>query len=69
VGDWEAVVPAIKRSTGVDATPDDGTDDGHNWEMLGIAPDGDPEDVIEVDPEQAGGVEYRRLRTDLPPPD
>ena len=49
--------------------PDDGTDDGHNWEMLGIAPDGDPEDVIEVDPEQAGGVEYRRLRTDLPPPD
>ena len=53
--------------------PDDGTDDGHDWEMLGIAPDGDPEEeIIEIEPEAVdGGVRKRRLRTDMktPPPD
>ena len=50
--------------------PDDGTDDGHDWQMIGIAPDGDPEEeLIEVNPEETGGVRTRRLRTDMPPPD
>ena len=50
--------------------PDDDDDDPHLWEFVGIAPDGDPdEELIEVDPETAGGVHYRRLRTDMPPPD
>jgi hypothetical protein len=39
-----------------------------DWELVGIAPDGDPEEeVIEIEPAQAGGVPYRRLRdNDLP---
>nr|P14321.2 RecName: Full=Uncharacterized 36 kDa protein [Halobacterium sp. GN101]pir/S06780/ hypothetical protein - Halobacterium sp. plasmid pHGN1 [Halobacterium sp.]CAA34480.1 putative 36kDa protein [Halobacterium sp. GN101] len=37
------------------------------WEMVGIAPEGDLEDeIIEVDPEQPRDDPYRRLRT--PPP-
>jgi len=49
--------------------PDGGTDDGHDWKMIGIAPDGDPEEeLIEVNPEKGGGVRTRRLRTDIPPP-
>ena len=50
---------------------DDDTDDGHNWQLLGIAPDGDPEEeIIEIEPEAVdGGVRKRRLRTDMPPPD
>lgn len=50
--------------------------DGLDWEIIGIAPDGNPEEeVIEVDPEEAGGVQYRELRHDPlvdesePPPD
>jgi len=49
--------------------PEDDGDD-HDWRMVGIAPDGDPdEEIIEIDPERSGGVRYRRLRTDMPPPD
>ena len=40
------------------------------WTFVGIAPDGDPEEeLIEVDPTESNGVRYRRLRTDMPPPD
>jgi hypothetical protein len=50
--------------------PEDDDGDAREWRLIGIAPDGDPdEEVIEVDPERTGGVAYRRLRTDLPPPD
>jgi hypothetical protein len=49
---------------------DDGHDDGHDWAFVGIAPEGEPEEeIIEVDPAVSGGVNYRRLRTDMPPPD
>jgi hypothetical protein len=35
------------------------------WEVVGIAPEGEPdEEVIEIDPEEAGGVRYRELRHD-----
>jgi hypothetical protein len=38
---------------------------GLEWEVVGIAPDGDPdEEMIEIEPEQAGGVPYRRLERD-----
>lgn len=47
---------------------DDG--DEHDWRLVGIAPDGEPEEeLIEVTPEKAGGVDKRRLRTDMPPPE
>lgn len=42
------------------------------WRLVGVAPDGDPEEeVIEIDPEAAGGASYRRLKRhdDWPPPD
>jgi hypothetical protein len=47
--------------------PPDEDDPGQSvdWELVGIAPDGDLEEVVEVDPEAAGGVDYRRLE---PPP-
>jgi len=52
------------------ADDDDGHDDGHDWAFIGIAPDGDPEEeLIEIDPATTGGTVYRRLRTDMPPPD
>jgi hypothetical protein len=52
------------------ADDDDGHDDGHEWAFIGIAPDGDPEEeLIEIDPATKGGTVYRRLRTDMPPPD
>ena len=41
---------------------------GREWSLVGVAPEGDLEDVIEVDPAEAGGVPYRRLRLDEPPP-
>jgi hypothetical protein len=50
--------------------PEDGEEDGPalEWSVVGIAPDGDPEEeVIEIDPERAGGVQYRRLRREPPP--
>jgi hypothetical protein len=35
------------------------------WEVVGIAPDGDPEEeLVEMSPERAGGVPYRRLHRD-----
>jgi hypothetical protein len=50
-----------------------------DWSLVGVAPDGDPEnEVIEIDPEAARGSVYRRLREhddwpgppdDEPPPD
>jgi len=50
-----------------------------DWSLVGVAPDGDPEnEVIEIDPEAARGSVYRRLRKhddwpgpsdDDPPPD
>ena len=44
--------------------------DVQEWTFIGIAPDGDPEEeLIEVDPTVSNGVRYRRLRTDMPPPD
>ena len=44
--------------------------DVEEWTFIGIAPDGDPEEeLIEVDPTVSNGVRYRRLRTDMPPPD
>lgn len=40
-----------------------------DWQFVGIAPDGDIEDeVIEVDPEEARGSVYRRLKRDEYPP-
>jgi hypothetical protein len=58
--------------------PEDDEDDGQalDWEVIGIAPEGEPEDeIIEIDPESAGGVQYRQVRHDPvvgdpePPPD
>ena len=53
--------------------PDDDGDDFEEWELVGVAPDGDPEEeVIEIEPERAAGVARRRLKThdDWPgPPD
>jgi hypothetical protein len=44
--------------------------DGLEWSVVGIAPDGNPEEeVIEIDPEQAGGVPYRRLSRDREMPE
>jgi hypothetical protein len=55
--------------------PDDDQEDetaeelAENWQFVGIAPDGDiEEEVIEVDPEEARGSVYRRLRRDEYPP-
>ena len=50
--------------------PDDDEDDDRDdellaeeWELVGIAPDGDPEEeVIEIDPEEARRDVYRRVR-------
>lgn len=40
------------------------------WSLVGIAPDGDLDDVIEVDPEEARGSVYSETRIpDTPPPD
>ena len=40
-----------------------------DWSVVGLAPNGDPdEEVIEITPEQAGGVPYRKLKRDQPPP-
>jgi hypothetical protein len=51
---------------------DDGDDDQEEieeWRVVGLAPDGDPdEEVIEITPEQAGGVPRRKLKRDQPPP-
>jgi len=61
----------------------DGEDEmlAEDWSLVGVAPDGDPEEeVIEIDPEAARGSVYRRLRRhdgwgdepaeeDGPPPD
>ena len=50
--------------------PDDGGGDDHDWRLVGIAPDGKPEEeLIEIEPEECDGVRYRKLRTDMPPPD
>ena len=50
--------------------PDADGGDDHEWVMIGIAPEGDlDEDIIEIDPSDTNGVEYRRLQTDDPPPD
>jgi hypothetical protein len=38
-----------------------------DWQMVGIAPDGDLDDVIEIDDDEGGGVDKTRLRTDRPP--
>jgi hypothetical protein len=36
--------------------------EGLEWSVVGIAPEGDPEEeVVEIDPERAAGVAYRRL--------
>lgn len=38
------------------------------WELVGIAPDGDlDQEIVEIRPEEAQGVPYRRLRKDRPP--
>jgi hypothetical protein len=48
--------------------PDDDGGDEHDWRLIGIAPDGDPEEeLIEVEPEENTGVDYRMLTT-MPPP-
>jgi len=50
--------------------PDDGEEEemvAEDWRLVGIAPDGDPEEVVEVDPEVARGSVYRRLRREPPP--
>jgi len=45
--------------------PEDDEGAALEWEVVGIAPDGEPEEeVIEIDPEQAGGVQYREVRRD-----
>lgn len=63
--------------------PDGSDEDGEvieeyeDWSVVGLAPNGNlDEEVIEITPEQAGGVPYRRLRSDLdlsdsgePPPE
>jgi hypothetical protein len=50
--------------------PDDGGVDEHDWQLVGIAPDGEPdEELIEIDPTCTAGARYRRLRTDMPPTD
>ena len=50
---------------------DDDQEEFEEWEMVGVAPEGDLEEVIEVDPAEAGGVRRRRLKRDdgWPPPD
>nr|CAA47000.1 unnamed protein product [Halobacterium sp.] len=45
---------------------DDEGDSIEEWEMVGIAPEGDLGDIIEVDPSEPRSDPYRRLRT--PPP-
>ena len=54
-----------------DADDEDDEDElAEAWELVGIAPDGDLDDeVIEIDPTEARGSVYRRLRRDDPPPD
>ena len=45
--------------------PEDDKNDllAEDWQLVGVAPDGNPkEEVIEIDPETAGGVPYRRLK-------
>jgi hypothetical protein len=37
------------------------------WEYIGLSPDGDLDDVIEIDDDEGGGVDKTRLRTDRPP--
>jgi hypothetical protein len=55
--------------------PDDDGDDGddemlaQDWSLVGIAPTGDLDDVVEVDPEAGRASVYRRLDLDSPPPD
>lgn len=54
--------------------PEEESDDGggvmEEWCLVGIAPEGDlDEEVIEIDPEEARGSVYRRLRRDRPPDD
>jgi hypothetical protein len=46
--------------------PDDDEEDVEEWEMVGIAPDGDLGDVVEVDPEAPRRRLYRTLSA--PPP-
>jgi len=49
--------------------PEEDGGESLEWSVVGIAPDGDPEEeVVEIDPEEAGGVRYQRLRRDHPPP-
>jgi hypothetical protein len=45
--------------------PDSGEEERlkEDWSLVGVAPNGDlDEEVIEIDPEEAGGVPYRRLK-------
>jgi hypothetical protein len=49
------------------ADGEDGTISTEEWRLVGIAPEGDPEDVVQVDPEAARGSVYRRLRREPPP--
>jgi hypothetical protein len=44
--------------------------DPDEWSVVGIAPDGEPEEeIIEIDPATTGGVPYRRLRRDREMPE
>ena len=44
--------------------------DALDWSVVGIAPDGEPEEeIIEIDPASSGGVPYRRLRRDREMPE
>jgi len=51
---------------------DDGDGDQEEieeWRVVGLAPNGDlDEEVIEITPEQAGGVPRRKLKREQPPP-
>jgi len=50
--------------------PEDDEPDVREWSLIGIAPDGDPdEELIEIDPATTGGVRYRKLGRTLRPPD
>jgi hypothetical protein len=51
--------------------PDDEEELVEEWELVGVAPEGDLDEVIEIDPAEAGGVPTRKLRQrdGWPPPD
>lgn len=66
---WATGTQWFRPSNGAQRHMQQESDDeptGEEWEMVGIAPEGDLGDIIEVDPSEPRSDPYRRLRT--PPP-